>query len=122
MKWYKLTAAKFNKENEPGYSYYLVKGTTTVFKFSRDWVFQQIVPSNRVNYKIVPQSYLDNGILEIFYCTGNIINIPVNRTYSLYYSGILDVLYINKKKLEELTKNCNKKQTIVETTLYNFIY
>lgn len=118
MKWYKLTAAKFSKENEPKYSYYLVKGTTIVFKFSRDWVFQQLVPSNRVNYKIVPQSYLNKGILEVFYYTGNIINVPINRSYS----GVFDILYINSKTLEELTKNCNKKQTIIETTLYNFIY
>ena len=121
MKWYKLTAAKFSKENEPKYSYYLVKGTTIVFKFSRDWIFQQLVPTNRINYKIIPQSYLDNGILEVFYYTGNIINVPVNRTSS-YYFGAYDILYINKKKLEELTKNCNKKQTIVDTTLYNLIY
>ena len=121
MKWYKLTAAKFNRENDSEYSYYSVKGTTIVFKFSRDWIFQQLVPNSRVNYKIVPQSYLDEGILEIFYCTGNIINVPIDRPFNSY-SKVFDILYVNSKTLEELTKNCNKKQTIIETTLYNFIY
>lgn len=118
MKWYKLTAAKFIKGGEFNYAYYLVKGTTIVFKFSRDWVFQQLLPSDRINCKIVPQSYLNKGILEIFYCTGDIINVPINRSHS----GIFDILYINRKNLEELTKSRDKKQTIIETTLYNFIY
>ena len=118
MKWYKLTAAKFNEGSEPNCTYYLVEGTTIVFKFSRDWIFQQLLPSNHVNCKIVPQSYLKEGILEIFYCTGDIINVPINRSHS----GIFDILYINRKNLEELTRNRNKKQTIIETTLYNFIY